>query len=962
VPAQGQALVYACGQCEIDLGRRQLRAGGVAVPLGGRAFDLLEVFVRFVGKIVAKDDLMRSVWSGAIVEENTLQVYISAVRKALGPDRGLLKTVSGRGYQMLGTWTARWETPSATEEEPEVLLRARAVTPNLPLAPPGLVGREHALQHLRDLSAAHRVVTLTGPGGIGKTRLAIQVARDLLPTVDGGAWLIDLATISDPNLVASAAGAALGLNFGDEAVSAAAVARAIGSKQVLLVMDNCEHVIDAAARLAEAIVRGCPLASILATSRELLRIEGEHAFRVPPLDLPASAPGNLDDPLRHSAVQLFVSRMSASQSEIALDEKDLAIAAAICRRVDGIPLAIEFAAARAATLGLEVVLSRLDERFKLLTMGRRTALPRHKTLRATLDWSYELLSGPEQTLLRYLGIFPAVFSLEGAVAVVGKGNEILNDLGNLVSKSLVVADGQGTDCRWRLLETTRAYALEKLTEQGESRLQAQRHAAFVNDLLTRLGASAEPQSVPERMAPYVREIDNVRVALDWAFSPAGDTATGVALTAAFVPAWLHLSLLVECRERITHALAQLQTEVTLPPRLGMQLHIALGLSLVFTTGLVTRTEEVLAKGLQLAEDVGDLDNQLVSLWALWFYHMTSGELRRAEPLADRFRAVAARLATPPDLVLADRIIAATMHFKGDQPEARRYIERPLALPAPPSDGRHSTWILADVQLPAPTMLARVLLLQGSADRAARDAQASLVDELARGRPVAICTVLRYGVWSIAIAAGDLATAQSSSAMLTDLAQTHGSAFWARIGRCLEATLLIKRGDFAAGTKALSDALATVRNRPPDLLAVLAEGQAGIGQVADAVATVDERLERSDITGEQWYDPELHRIKGELLWQPGTDLHHAPSEACFRNAIELARHQGALLWELRAALSLARLRVRQNRLEDAHRVLAPIYTRFTEGFDTTDLRFARELLDAIQSGGGETFQPAFARWF
>jgi predicted ATPase/DNA-binding winged helix-turn-helix (wHTH) protein len=962
VPTPGPTLVYACGQCEIDLSRRELRAGGAPVPIGGRAFDVLEAMVRADGKVVTKDDLMLSVWAGAIVEENTLQVYIAAIRKALGSDRGLLKTVSGRGYQMAGNWTAPSAIVSETVDVRAVPRRARTVPANLPLAAPDLVGRDAVVRQLTDLSSAHRVVTLTGPGGIGKTRLALQVARDILPGFDGDGWLVDLATISDPGLVSTAAGAVLGLMFGADPVSAVTVAQAIGSRKLLLVLDNCEHVIDAAARLVEAIVRGCPRASILATSRELLRIEGEYAFRVPPLDLPVPDAQGPQELLRHSAVQLFITRMGASQSALSLDDKDLAVIAGICRRLDGIPLAIEFAAARAATLGLEVVLSRLDERFNLLTVGRRTALPRHKTLRATLDWSYELLPDQEKSLLRFLGIFPAGFSLEGADAVMGTAAQTLDSMGNLVEKSLVAAEGHRAAGRWRLLETTRAYALEKLNELGEADLAARRHASYVRDLLARLDASTEPYSVTERMGPYAREIDNVRAALDWAFSPAGDAVIGIALTAAFIPAWLHLSLLVECRERITHALAQLQAQVTISACLGMQLHIALGISLVFTTGLVIRTEEVLAKGLELAEGLDDLDNQLVALWILWFYHMTGGELRVAEPFATRFQATAVRSGAPPDLLLGDQIIASTMHFKGDQPEARRSLERRLAFPALPSDGRHSTWILSDVQVPARTMLARVLLLQGFIDRAGRDARSSFEDELARGRPVAICTVLRYGVCSIALTNRDLETAEWSIPMLNDLAERHGSAFWSRIGRCLEGAYLIKRGDFVAGTATLKAALATVKNRPPDLLAILAEGSAGLGQLTEAIATIDERLERSNNTGEQWYDPELHRIKGELVWQPESGLYDAAAEACFHTAIELARHQGAVLWELKACLSLAGLRVRQKRNADAYRDLAPVYKKFTEGLGSPEPRFARELLEAIDTGGAGMFRQAFDRHF
>jgi predicted ATPase len=278
----------------------------------------------------------------------------------------------------------------------------------------------------------------------------------------------------------------LGLKLGGEEISSESVARAIGEKKLLLVLDNCEHVIDAAARLAETVVRLCPATSIIATSREVLRIEGEHVYRVPPLDVPGPHQEEPDIVLGHSAVQLFIARTRALDSEFSPHAENLRAIAAICRRLDGIPLAIEFAAARAAMLGPEVVLSRLHDRFELLIGGRRTALPRHQTLRATLDWSYDLLPGPERCLLRRLGVFAAGFTIEGANAVMSDqgytASALLEQIANLVSKSLVTLDGSAPSGRWGLLETIRAYALEILAESGESE-QTERHCAvFFRDL------------------------------------------------------------------------------------------------------------------------------------------------------------------------------------------------------------------------------------------------------------------------------------------------------------------------------------------------------------------------------------------------------------------------------------------------------------------------------------------------
>jgi non-specific serine/threonine protein kinase len=299
----------------VDLARRELRARGVPVPIGGRAFEIVEVLVQSAGELVTKNDLMGRVWPGAIVEDNTLQFHISAIRKALGPDRGILKTASGRGYRLLGTWTFRQEsTPPVDSIDLEPARTPAAFQTNLPAAASDLVGRSVAVKHLRALLSAYRMVTLTGPGGIGKTRLALEVARGLFPSFQGDVRLVELVSLSDPGLVPSAMAAGLSLKLGGDEISAESVARAIGAQKLLLVLDNCEHVIDAAARLAETVVRMCPGSTILATSREILKIEGEYVYRVPPLDVPSQheKPGAIT---AHSAVQLFVATTRAVQSD-----------------------------------------------------------------------------------------------------------------------------------------------------------------------------------------------------------------------------------------------------------------------------------------------------------------------------------------------------------------------------------------------------------------------------------------------------------------------------------------------------------------------------------------------------------------------------------------------------------------------------------------------------------------------
>jgi predicted ATPase len=451
-----------------------------------------------------------------------------------------------------------------------------------------LIGREEELSEILNLVATHRLVTLTGAGGIGKTTLAIALARELRPHFTDGVWLAEFSALADPGLVPATVAAAVGLELSGGEVSAQRVAQALADRRVLLMLDTCEHVTAATARMAEAMLGASSAPHIIATSREPLRAGGEWVYPVQPLAVPAADIAADDDPLRYGAVRLFIERARATEPHFAPDRRLMVMIASICRRLDGIPLAIELAAARASALGTETLAARLDDRFRLLTGGRRIAPARHQALRATLDWGYELLAEPECILLRRLAIFSGPFSLEAAAAVAASPElampVVIEGLLGLIAKSFVVAGSEGTVARYRLLDTTRAYALEKLDESGEREPLAHRHAEFYRDLFERAEAERERRPMGEWLADYGGQIDNLRTALDWAFSSNGDLTIGVELAAAAVPLWMHLSLLNECRGRIEQALAVLSGGANPDTRREMKLHAALAVSVRHTGG------------------------------------------------------------------------------------------------------------------------------------------------------------------------------------------------------------------------------------------------------------------------------------------------------------------------------------------------------------------------------------------
>jgi predicted ATPase len=908
------------------------------------------------GKLVTKDEIMRRVWPGTIVEENALQVHISTIRKALGADREMLKTVSGRGYRLLGAWTVR-QSGTSTENI------SHGPTPtsdlhfqnNLPIATSDLIGREGLAQHLCNLLSAYRVVTLTGPGGIGKTRLALEVARRIFALLQGDVFLVELSSLPNPDLVSSAVAHDLGLKLGGGEMSTQTIARAIGAKKLLLVLDSCEHVIEAVAELAEGIVTLCPHVTVLATSREVLRIEGEYVYRVPPLEVPAENQVEPDQVVAHSAVQLFLVKAKLLRSDFSADKENLLHVATICRHLDGIPLAIEFAAARATTLGLQQVVSLLNDRFGLLTGGRRTALPRHQTLRATLDWSYELLTGFEQSLLCNLSIFPAGFSLDAAVAVMNESGAtpllIAEGISNLVAKSLVTPDTAAPFDRWRLLETIKMYALEKLADCGKAGQVARSHAQFFRDLFVSATPGLPSPPATDGMVRYGQEIDNVRAALDWCFSPSGETAIGLDLTAAYAPAWVHFELMTECRERVERALERVGVSLNLSAELELQLQIAHGVTLFFTLGPVAKVKLALARALEIAERMKGTSALLRALMVLWGFDLNIGECRLAQSHAERFRRLARRTKDSADRLVGDRLLGSTLHYGGNQKQARYYLQRVLALDAAPSNQRYLVWFAYFPRVMTRARLARVLLLQGLVDQAIEQARASIEEAEATGHKTSICWAYRLAGCPIALMTQDIDTASCAATAFASLATNLNASFWRILADCMEGQLLVARGEFEAGAALLQHTLDTCNSTGWTLcilesMGALAEGLGGLDRIPEALAMIDQTLFKANASGERWYVSELLRIKGELLLreeEPGTT---SLAENCFRKALHLAKEQGALFWQLRAAISVARLRVRQNRPEHARNTLAPVYQRFKEGFGSVDLRSAEAMLKTL----------------
>jgi predicted ATPase/DNA-binding winged helix-turn-helix (wHTH) protein len=954
-PAAETPTAIDFGRFRVLLRRRELVADKRPLELGGRAFDVLMALIEAEGAVVSKDALIERVWPGRVVEENNLQAQISALRRVFGADRDLIRTIAGRGYQFTGEILTVPSQPylPVTAALPQAVSAPSGPRTNLPEGVSELIGRDAVLAELQELSALHRLVTLAGAGGIGKTRLAIEVARHLVSRFADGVWLAELASLSDPDLVPATVGTALGLES-TGGMSAERVAKALSARQVLLVLDNCEHVIDAAAQMTEALLGANQASRVITTSREPLRAAGEWIFPVPPLAVPAEAGTSVDDALQYGAVRLFIERARAAEPRFSQDERAVATIAAICRRLDGIPLAIELAASRAATVGVDEIASRLDRRFDLLTGGRRNALPRQRTLRATLDWSYELLPEIERQVLRRVSVFAGGFMLEAASSVAASvainASGVVDCVANLVQKSLVTADVGVFEARFRLLETTKAYALEKLTESGEYDDVARRHAEYYRTLLQRAATETQTRRTSEWLAVYSLDIDNVRTALDWAFSSDGDTVTGVELTIASERLWFGLSLMDECRRRVERALSSLPPRESGGAAHAMQLYATLAVVLFNTNGPGSDASTAWTDVLDIAEQLDDNEYRLRALWGLWYNRVSNAECRAALTIAQRYYTIPPSQAGPADRLIGERMVGTSLYYLGDLNGARRHLEHMLIECTAPMRRSHIMRFQFDLPVAAHGTLARVLWLLGFPDQAKRMSKENAEEARAIDR---VASVSLY--WAldcecmIGLAVGDMAAAEYSAATLLDYTVKQGLRFWQALGHSYEGQIWIKRGDVVAGVQCLRSGLDELREtryvlRYPGLLGALAEGMADIGQVTQALAVIDGALAKCEATDERWTMTELLRIRGELVRLAGTSEASAAAEDHFLQGIDWARRQGALSWELRCATSLARLWHDQGRSRQAHELLTPVYDRFTEGFATSDLRTAKLLIE------------------
>jgi predicted ATPase/DNA-binding winged helix-turn-helix (wHTH) protein len=939
--------VTSFGAFQLFPAERRLEKDGVPLEIGSRSLDILIVLVERAGENVSNRELMTRVWQEMVVEESSLRVNIAGLRRVLGDAAHYIVNIPAKGYCFVAPIS---HSPRGAVTERERKDICAAIYP-LPNRLQRMVGRDEQVLTLKAQVMAHRFVSIVGPGGMGKTTVAIAVAHALLPDFNEAVCFFDLGMLASPSLLASTMATTLGLMM-TSSDPVPGLTRWLQDKKILLLFDNCEHLIEAVASLAESLFHSAPHVHILATSREPLRAEGEHTHRLMPLvSPPESATLSAKQAMAFPAVQLFVDRAAANGSDFELNDTDAPVIAEICRKLDGIALAIELGAGRVAAFGVRGTADLLDNRFRLSWRGRRTALPRHQTLSSMLDWSYNLLPEFERMVLRRLSTFVGHFSLEAgcriATDIDTEEKQVVDAINSLVAKSLASADISHPALRYRLLVSARVYAAEKLKASGEADRIAQRHFEYLLAYAESRQANAPAFPTLDASSSHIDSLGNLQVCLDWSFSPSGNVAMGIRLCAAVAPVLLKLSLFVECRRWSEKALVMLGAD-GISFQQEMELQETLAISSMFTIGNSNAVLSAIKRGLELARRLGSVLHEFRLLAGLHIFRVRTGDLSGALITAEESTVVARALNTPTALAMAEWMLGVSCHLVGNQVGAREHCEAGIALVS----GMRNLNTLCfsyDHRVRALGCLSRSLSLMGHINESVAVAWQAIDGAEKLDHPISLCIALTYTV-PIFIWNGDWEIADELIDKLIVHSTKHMLGPYHAVGKGLKGELLVRCGDPKAGIDILNECMDSLLMNHHQIqrtvyLAALAQGLAAIGKFQQALETIGRAVSGSM---EVFDAPELLRIQGDILASmPQPNLVQA--EKCLRRSLDYARRQGALSWELRTATTLGRLLLRQGRRDVAQRLLCDIVARFTNGRHTIDFIAAQELLTEVQSG-------------
>lgn len=894
---------------------RILMRNGNKIEIGPRAIDILWILVKANGELVTKDYLLETVWSGSVVEENNLQAQMSAIRRALCSDRDMIRTEFGLGYRLV----CKQSDNVATEQ-----VLGKPATRRLPIPLTPLLGRDTELLELGNLFENSRLLTIVGAGGVGKTRCALEFTKRLAEQYGHDVRLVEMAKISDAPLVEPSIANALQI----PSLDMSHVQQVLGGgqpSQIILVIDNCEHLSNAIAEAIEALLTNAPQMKILTTSQEPLGLSGEQVYRLGPLAVPPQNIVDLKTALRFPAFELFVARASANAHNFQID---LELANAICHRLDGLPLALELAAARVATLGLSGVLAALNDRFNLLTAGRRAALAKHRTLRATIDWSYHLLDPEKKLLLRRISVFSSPFDIAAVRAVATPENNdpwyAVDILGTLVSKSLLLLDLSQTRPQYRFLESIRFYALEKLADDVDLNCVMERYADYVLTAVRHANEDWKTLSTDEWRSSHADIIDDIRGALDWAFSTNGNVQVGTSILACATPYWVQLSLHDECRNRISQALERFAG--SLAPSEEMSLQAALGTALSWAVGPVAEADGAWQRALSLAQIHAAAEIELQARYGLWLVSLRSGRFQASLDHSQEMLRCSLDAGDPEAAAVAERIEGVSQHFLGNHDFALELLERSLRWFEVNLPAQRFRFGL-DQNVAGKSFLARTLWVLGRVDEAKDLASRAVSEAMQLDHANTLCCALAEGECTVHGLEGDVEAVQRAAASLRHAARQHGLGFWDTYGAVFETWATMESGKAVPLTELSSLVQAVTRAglhpKYSTLFSdILLATRRNEWENAPLVPIEDLLLREKD-TERCWADVEFRRAAVQLADLPSAikvDLWEELEKACNQNASS---------WALKIGIDLVSREASSGLPDKAIRALSELVERLSE---------------------------------
>jgi predicted ATPase/DNA-binding winged helix-turn-helix (wHTH) protein len=936
------------GPFELSIRERVLRREGVVLPLGSRALDILIYLAERPGEVIAKQELIDHVWSDVTVEEGSIRVHVAAIRKALSDGQfgnRYIANIKGRGYTFVGTVVPLGTGSRNAKFRHQGRRSARPIV---------MIGREIVVSEVSEKLRNERFVTLLGPGGIGKTTIALAVGRAVAEDFGEKVHVVDLESLTDPRHVAGAVATSLGLALKSKDPGLELV-DLVRSRKLLIILDSCEHVIEAVASLAEQLYRQTEEIHVLTTSRELVKVEGEHCYRVLPLGYPPDGSEQTANAvLRYPAAQLFVQRAAARAGSFVLTDEEAPFVAEMCRRLDGMPLAIELAAGQVAALGIKNTVARLVSRPELLRLSHRTAVPRQRTLKATLDWSYDLLSDGERIVFRRIAPFVGHFTLEGARYVAEDQSsvdaEIFDAVAGLVEKSLIVTRLEDGQQWYRLLDTTRAYAVGKLEEHDELDVISGRHAKYVAEFLESRREMMLALPRARRTAAYSDQLSNIRAALEWSFGPHGDDEIATRLAAASAQAFLELSLLIECQVWAERAMARLGIR-NQNSRRAMEIYASLPLALMHTEGNDQRVRTAFASALEIAANQADLAYELRLLSGPFMYSHWTMDIRGATDIAARSKKLALKTRNPDDMALAESMLAASNHLLGNHIIAQQYCESGLRYSGSGPRFRAGQHLFHYTSLLLVGM-ARSLLYRGLLDRSLEYAKLAIEEGEKPGHPATFCRSLALIV-PVFLTMADTRRSDQYIAELSDLSAAHSLKPYCAIAIGLKGQWLLLQNNRIDGIQLLKRALEELRAQRHEMLNMdftcdLAVALVDLGEHEQALTLTVNAIDQQQRAGKFLHMPALFRTKGLILASRSAE-DYFEAEGNLLRAIDWAKRQSAALFELKAATDLAELLLKQDRVPEAYKHLSAALDRTPGGIVSPTHKRALQILNQLQSG-------------